>query len=111
MRKSHSKNNIRVEEFDALIKLAVEMSKYLYPYIREILQSRDDLDKNNVIWNDFKSRFIELVYGRFNISSMKVKKLIDPNFNDEILINILLTLALSISDDGFQKLRSSLLSF
>ena len=27
-------NNIKLEEFDALIKITVEMSKYLYPYIR-----------------------------------------------------------------------------
>ena len=111
MRKSYVNNNIKLEEFDALIKLVVEMSKYLYPYIRQILQSREDLEKNHLIWNDFKYRFIELINGRFNINSMKVKKLLDSNSNDEILIKILLTLALSSSDDGYQKLKSSLLNF
>ena len=43
MRNSFSNNNIKLEEFDALIKLTSEMAKYLYPYIRQILQSRDDL--------------------------------------------------------------------
>lgn len=111
MRKSYIKNNIKIEEFDALTKIAVEMSKYLYPYIREILQSRDYFDRNPVIWNDFKKRFIELINERFNINSMRVKKLLDSKVNDEIFINFLLTLALCISDDGYQKLRTSLLSF
>ena len=35
-------NNIKIDEFEALIKITVELSKYLYPYIREILQSKED---------------------------------------------------------------------
>ena len=36
MRKSYINNKINIEAFDALIKLAVEMSKTLYPYIRAV---------------------------------------------------------------------------
>ena len=111
MRKSFINNKIKLYEFDALTKLTVEMSKYLYPYIREILQSREDLNKNHVIWNDFKKRFLELINERFNINSMRVKKLLDPSLNDEILIKSLLTLALCASDDGHKKLRTSLINF
>jgi len=111
MRKSFKNNKITIESFEALTKLAVEMSKALYPYIREILQSRDNIDKNPYSWNDFKKRFIELIYERLNINSMRVKKLIDPNGNDEILIKNLLTLALCSSEQGYQKLRTSLLNF
>ena len=70
-------NNIKLEEFDALVKITAEMSKYLYPYIREILQSKEDPEKNSVIWNDFNKRFIELINERLNINSMKVKKLLN----------------------------------
>ena len=111
MRKSYINNKIKIEAFDALTKLAVEMSKSLYPYIREILKSRDDFDNNPYAWNDFKNRFIELIYERFNINSMRVKKLIDQNGNDEILLKFLLTLALCSSDEGYQKLRTFLLTF
>ena len=111
MRKSYINNKIKIEAFDALTKLAVEMSKSLYPYIREILKSRDDFDNNPYAWNDFKKRFIELIYERFNINSMRVKKLIDQNGNDEILLKGLLTLALCSSEEGYQKLRTSLLNF
>ena len=45
LRKSYVNNNIKPDEFDALIKITVEMSRYLYPYIREILQSRENLEK------------------------------------------------------------------
>ena len=97
-------NNIKLEEFDALIKITVEMSRYLYPYIREILQSKEDPEKTSVIWNDFNKRFIELIKERFNINSMRVKKILNQSGNDEILIKSLLTLSLCISNKGYQKL-------
>ena len=75
LRKSYVKNNIKLDEFDALIKITVEMSRYLYPYIREILQSKEVLEKNSVVWNDFYKRFIALIKERFNLESMRVKKL------------------------------------
>ncbi len=97
-------NNIKLEEFDALIKITVEMARYLYPYIREILQSKEDPEKTSVIWNDFNKRFIELIKERFNINSMRVKKLLNQSGNDEIIIKSLLTLSLCISNKGYQKL-------
>ena len=111
MRNSFNNNNIKLEEFYALIKLTAEMAKFLYPYIRQILQSRDDLIKNPKPWNEFKSRYIELISERFNTNSMKVKRLLDPNCNDEVFTKIILILALCISDDGFLKLRSTLLNY
>ena len=104
-------NNIKLDEFDALIKITVEMSRYLYPYIREILQSKEDLEKNSVIWSDFSKRFNELIKERFNINSIRVKKLLDPIENDEILIKSLLSLSLCISNNGSQKLKNYLLRF
>ena len=111
MRNSFNKNNIKAEEFEALIKLTTEMAKFLYPYIRQILQSRDDFKKNPNPWNEFKNRYIELISERFNTNSMKVKRLLDPNINDEIFNKIILTLALCVSDDGFLKLRTTLLNY
>ena len=108
LRKSFINNNIKLIEFEALIKLTTEMSKYLYPYIREILLSRDEFTKNPKIWNNFKNRYIELIIERFNINSIRVKKLLDPNFNDEFFIKILLSLSLCISDNGYVKLRTIL---
>ena len=109
MRKSHINNNIKFYEFDALTKLTAEMSKYLYPIIRNILQSRDDFDKNPYIWIDFKTRFMELIKERFNVNSMRVRKLLDPNINDEIIIKSLLTLAFCGSNNSYQSLKNSLL--
>ena len=111
LRKSYVNNNIKPREFDALIKITVEMSRYLYPYIREILQSKEDLEKNSVIWNDFNKRFIELINERFNVDRMRVKKLLNQADNDEIIIKSLLTLSFCISNKGFQKLRNFLFYF
>ena len=111
MRNSFNNNNIKLEEFEALIKITAEMAKFLYPYIRQILQSRDDLVKNPKPWNEFKNRYIELISERFNTNSMKVKRLLDPSSNDEVFIKIILTLAFCISDDGFLKLRTTLLNY
>ena len=104
-------NNIKLSEFEALIKITVEMSRYLYPYIREILQSKEDVEKNSVIWNDFNKRFIELINERFNTDSMRVKRLLNQTENDEIVIKYLLTLSLCISNKGFQKLKQFLFDF
>ena len=105
------KNNIRVDEFDALIKITVEMTRYLYPYIREILQSKEDLKNSSVIWDDFNKRFTELIKERFNLDSMRVKKLLNQTKNDEIIINSLFTLSLCISNEGYQKLKNFLFDF
>ena len=104
-------NNIKLDEFDALIKITVELSRYLYPYIREILQSKEDFEKNSVIWNDFNKRFIELIKERFNLDTMRVKKLLNHTDNDEIVIKSLLTLSLCISNQGYQKLKNFLYDF
>ena len=111
LRKSYVKNNIRLEEFEALVNITVEMSKILYPYIREILQSREDPKSNSVVWSDFHKRFIELINERFNINSMKVKKLLTKSENDEIIIKSLLTLSLCISSEGNKKLKNFLFGF
>ena len=111
LRNSYNNNNIKLEEFEALIKLTAEMAKFLYPYVRQILQSRDDLIRSPKAWNEFKNRYIELISERFNTNSMKVKKLLDPNLNDEFFNRIVLTLALCISDDGYVRLRTTLFNY
>ena len=111
MRKSYVNNNIKVNEFDALIKITVEMSKYLYPYIREILKSKEDIKENSIIWNDFNKRFIELIKERFNLDSIRVKKLLNQTKNDELIIKSLLTLSLCVSNQGYQKLKNFLFDY
>ena len=111
LRKSHIKNNIKFEEFDALLKITVEMSKYLYPYIRKILQSKENSVEKSVIWNDFQKRFIELINERFNINSVRVRNLLDQTENDHFIIKSLLTLSLCISNEGHNRLRNFLLYF
>ena len=111
LRKSYVNNNIKLDEFDALIRITVEMSKYLYPYIRDILKSKEDLEENSVIWNDFNKRFIELIKERFNMESMRVKKLLNQAENEEIIIKSLLTLSFCISNQGYQKLKNFLNDF
>ena len=111
MRKSYVTNNIKLNEFDALIRITVEMSKYLYPYIREILKSKEDIEENSIIWDDFNKRFIELIKERFNVDSMRVKKLLNKTENNEIIIKSLLTLSFCSSNQGCQKLKNFLCEF
>ena len=111
LRKSYVKNNIKPEELNALIKITVEMSKYLYPYIREILKSKEDIKENSIIWNDFNKRFIELIKERFNVDSIRVKKLLNQTENGEIIIKSLLILSFCISNQGYQKLKNFLYDF
>ena len=111
LRKSYINNNINSDEFDALIKITVEMSRYLYPYIRGILKSKEDLENNSVIWSDFNKRFIELIKERFNMESMKVKKLLNQTDNDVFIVQSLLTLSLCISNQGTQRLKNFLFDY
>ena len=111
LRKSYVNNNIKVNEFDALIKITVEMSKYLYPYIREILKSKEDIKETSIIWNDFNKRLIELIKERFNVDSMRVKKLLNQTENGEIVIKSLLILSFCISNKGYQKLKNFLYDY
>jgi len=111
LRKSYVNNRIKLNEFDALIKITVEMSRYLYPYIREILKSKEDLEENSALWDDFHNRFIELIRERFNVESIRVKKLLNQTENDDFIIKSLLTLSLCISNQGYQKLKNLLLDF
>ena len=111
LRKSYVNNKIKSEEFDALIKITVEMSRYLYPYIREILSSREDPKKDSFVWDDFNKRFMELINERFNINSIRVKRLLNSAENDDILIKSLLTLSLCISNKGYLKLKTFLFNF
>jgi hypothetical protein len=104
-------NNIKPVELDALIRITVEMSKYLYPYIKEILKSKEDPEENSFIWNDFNKRFIELINERFNKDSIRVKKLLNQAENDVIIIKSLLTLSFCISNQGYQKLKDFLYDF
>ena len=105
MRKSHNNNIINNEQFDGLIKITSEMSKYLYPYIRAIVSSNDNYENKPELWNDFQSRFIELIEERFNTESIVVKNLIDYNFSQMFYKKILLTLSLASSEEGYDRLK------
>ena len=105
MRKSQNNNDINYEQFDGLIKITSEMSKYLYPYIRAIVSSKDNYIKKPELWNDFQSRFIELIEERFNTESIIVKNLINHDFSQEYYKKILLTLSLASSEEGYNRLK------
>ena len=105
MRKSQISNNINYEQFDGLIKITSEMSKYLYPYIRAIVSSNDNYINKPQLWNDFQSRFIELIEERFNTESIIVKNLINYNYNQNYYKKLLLTLSLASSDEGYNRLK------
>ena len=111
MRKSFQGINIKTEQFDALIKITAEMSKYLYPYIRSILSSRDNLINNPELWNEFQLRYTELIEERFNTESILVKNLINKKYSYVLFGKILLTLALCSSEEGYSRLRLILFSF
>ena len=111
LRKSYVNNNIKLDEFDALIKITLEMSKYFYPYVKEILKSREDLENDSYIWNDFNKRLSELIKERFNLHSVRVKKLLNQTDSDEIIIKSLITLSLCISNQGYNRLKNFLFDF
>jgi len=105
MRRSQSSNNINLDQFDGLIKITSEMSKYLYPYIRAIVSSNDNYLDKPELWNDFQSRFIELIEERFNTESIIVKNLINYSYSQVYYKKILFNLALASSEEGYNRLK------
>ena len=105
MRKSQSSSNLSTEQLDGLIRITSEMSKYLYPYIRAIISSKENYINKPELWNDFQSRYIELIEQRFNTESIIVKNLIDYDYSQEFFKKILLTLSLVSSDEGYNRLK------
>ena len=105
MRKSQISNNINYEQFDGLIKITSEMSKHLYPYVRAIISSRDNYKEKPELWNDFQTRYVELIEERFNTESIIVKNLINYDFSQKYYKKILLTLSLASSDEGYNRLK------
>ena len=110
MRKSFNSLNINIDQFDALIKITVEMSKYLYPYIRSILASSDNSINNSEQWNQFKYRYVELIEERYNMESILVKNLVNINHSQSLYKKILFNLALCPSEEGYNRLRTILYS-
>ena len=104
MRRSQNSNNINYEQFYGLIKITSEMSKFLYPYIRAILSSKDNYAEKPELWDDFQSRYIELIEERFNTESIIVKNLTNYN-SHEFYKRILLTLSLASTEEGYNRLK------
>ena len=98
--------------FDDTLYLASHINHPCGQWVRE---SKRNYNWLYTMWihlgDEFKKRYIELINERFNTNSMKVKRLLDPNCNDEVFNKIILTLALCVSDDGFLKLRTNLLNY
>ena len=105
MRKSQNNNIINNEQFDGLIKITSEMSKYLYPYIRAVVYSKDNYINKPELWNDFQSRYVELINERFNTESVIVKNLIDCDYSQNFYNRILFTLSLASSEEGYNRLK------
>ena len=105
MRKSQNSKNINYEQFEGLIKITSEMSKYLYPYIRAIISSKDNYTNNPELWNDFQSRYIELIEERFNTESIIVQNLMNYDYSHEFYKKILLTLSLASTVEGYNRLK------
>ena len=110
MRKTFISKNIKINEFDALIKITSEMAKFLYPYIRAIISSKDKYESEPELWDDFQNRFTELIQSRFNTDSIRVKNLIDPQQSKDFYLRLLINLSLCISSDGYYRLRATLLN-
>tara|TARA_Y100000589_G_scaffold331465_1_gene385144 strand:- start:2028 stop:2363 length:336 start_codon:yes stop_codon:yes gene_type:complete len=110
MRKTYISKNIKFSEFDALIRITSEMAKYLYPYIRAIILSKEKYESEPELWDDFQTRFTELIQSRFNTESVRVKNLIDHRQSKDFYLRILIILSLCISNDGYYRLKTTLLN-
>ena len=110
MRKSFVKNSINFNEFIALVKVTSEMARYLHPYIREILSSRDNYIQRPELWDNFSERYSDLISERFNSESVRVRKLTDKKTSQSTFTKVLLNLALCNSTNSHKRLQEILIN-
>ena len=73
------------------------------------ISSKDNKNEPE-LWVDFQNRYTELIESRFNTDSMRVKKLVNHQKSNDFYLKILIDLSLSISDEGYYRLKTTLLN-
>ena len=69
------------------------------------MSSKDNYTNKPELWNDFQSRYVELIEERFNTESIIVKNLINHEYSQKFYKKILLTLSLASSEEGYNRLK------
>ncbi len=109
MRKSTRNSPISKKSFEALLLLLSSLSQIFYPQIRELLSTKTPEAFKSYKWQEFCSRFDDLINERMNIRRASVKKYLEKSHTSTIFYKkLLFTLALSSGPNGIKRLSASI---
>ena len=107
MRKSTRAAPITTDSFEALISLISKLSQRFYPKIRNLLSSSSSKLYSRNSWDEFTSRFEDLISERLNSRRISVRNYMNYSENThDFYKNLLLILALCSGEAGEIRLRS-----
>ena len=107
-RRTYRRGNLSNDEVEAFILLISVMADRLYPFIRQLLSSRESEILNNERWNLFNLKMKQSIKQSMDQNKSHIAKIINSDNNSLFFRNILFTLSLSSGPGGIDRLRASL---
>ncbi|KGG15227.1 MULTISPECIES: DUF3038 domain-containing protein [unclassified Prochlorococcus] len=109
IRRSARNSSISTESFNALLVLLSSMTGQLYPQIRVLLSTRGYDPMNDIKFEQFRTRFSELISERMNLRRGAVRKYLNKAETSKTFHRkLLMILALSSGPGGLYRLSSSI---
>ena len=107
-RRTFRRGYLSNEEVEGFVLIISTMAERLYPYIRQLLCSRESEIVNRQRWEIFNNKMTVLIKNRMNINKVHIAKIIKSPNSSLFFRQILFNLSLSSGPGGVDRLRASL---
>ena len=107
LRNTYNFSSLSSEQIDSIVELISCMAENLYPFIRQLLSSKESKTLNEKRWYIFSSRLKSLIRERMNIQRSFISTLLNDE-NNEFFRELLVILSLSCGEAGANRLKASL---
>ena len=107
LRRSYTFSSLSSDQIDYFVQLISSMAEILYPFIRQLLSSKESETLNKERWNLFSTRLKSLIRERMNIQRSYIDSLLRDDTN-EFFRELLIILSLSCGKGGAYRLKASL---
>ena len=107
-RKAFRRGCLTNQEVEAFVLLISSMAERLYPYIRQLLSSKESQTLNQQRWDLINEKMDNLIANRMNLRKAHVLKLLKPENRYIHFRQIIISLSLASGPGGIDRLRASL---
>jgi len=109
LRRSPRRGSLAAVETEALIRILCTMADRLYPFLHQLLSSREPAELTDQRWALLNQRLKDLIEERMNLRRGAIQRLLDGQQAMPLQRQLVLTLALAAGPGGVDRLRASLL--